>query len=582
MKGINELNVSEYIVEYFVNKGINHIFGYQGTMIAYLIDAIYKNTAIENHCCYNEQAAAFAAVGYAKASDNVGVAYATSGPGALNLISGVADAFYDSTPTIFITGQLNTNEYTNIQGLRQQGFQETNIVEIFKPITKYCIQIAEANRICEELDKAWCIANSGRKGPVLLDIPMNIQRAEIEENKEPQYEYIKDSVFESVIPARHITTAISMSERPIFLVGNGLDNSIKGRNQIKRLAEKFDIPVISSMLGKSLFSEEDPHYLGFIGAAYGHRGANIIAFQKADLIISLGCSMCRRQTGGNTEKFAPNAKIIRIDIDEIELDRKVHQEEISFVSDANEVIKVLLEMEVDRKFSKWLYTCNRIVGITMEFENECIERNPNKYVDVISDIVPPNSIVVSDVGQHQVWVAQSFKVSGNNSIIFSGGHGAMGFALPAAIGAYYATGEKVIVISGDGAIQMNIQEFQWIYREQIPLTICIMNNSSLGLIRQQQDDFFDCHHFGSTEEGGYSAPDFVSVANAYGIESVHIRSMQELNEYHHLFCDMEKPVLLEIEISDNSKAYPKTYFGESMDNQRPYMPQSILDEIYNM
>lgn len=576
------MNVSEYITQFIVSKDIKHIFGYQGTMIAYLIDAIYKNPNIENHSCYNEQAAAFAAVGYAKSSNKTGVAYATSGPGALNLVSGVADAYYDSVPTLFITGQLNTNEYTDVPELRQQGFQETDVIGIFSPITKYCIQIKSANEIAFCLEKAWYIANHGRKGPVLLDIPMNIQRTVINTDQLIHFTPEKNIITDYDLIADEIITAIKNSKRPIFLFGNGIDKSKAGKDLLNAFINEMGIPVITSILGKNLISYDNEYYLGFLGAAYGQRVANIVAYRKADLIISFGCSMNRRQTGGNSEKFAKNAKIIRIDIDPVELKRKVHADEKSFCVDANKVINEILSRSFSFDFSEWKSVCEQIKKVTNDFESTLEERKPNKLIELLSQIVPENSISVSDVGQHQMWMAQSFDISKNKQVIFSGGHGAMGFALPAGIGSYYSTNEKLFVIAGDGAFQMNIQELQWVKRENIPLTMIVLNNSSLGLIRQQQDDFFDGNRFASTIEGGYTAPDFYKIGNAYGIKSYRVDSFEELLKYKSEIIQKDYPVLFEIMIDTESKAYPKTYFGEKMDNQRPYMDSLILEELYRM
>lgn len=577
------MNVSEYIVHFLKEKGVKDFFGYQGTMIAYFVDAICKDSEVKNHTCYNEQGAAFAACGFAKATGKCAVAYATSGPGALNLISGIADAYYDSVPTIFITGQLNTIEYTEIKELRQQGFQQTNVVDITKPITKYSTIITEAESIYVELEKAWDIANSGRKGPVVLDIPMNIQKSEMKYIKTHVFNNIKNNVdtksFDEI--CKDIINQIEKSERPILLLGNGISKGEEIRNVISTLVNKFNIPVITSMLGRDILPTNHPMNFGYIGAAYGHRYANLITYKKADLIVSMGCSLCRRQTGQMTDKFAESSTIIRIDIDPIELKRKVHKNDKIYLADVNAVIMKLLDYTLQKKFSDWIRICQLIKDTTEEFDAHCEERYPNNIMDAIGSIIPSSSIVVSDVGQHQIWVAQSLKLSMGQKLLFSGGHGAMGFALPAAIGAYYGSNRRTICISGDGAFQMNLQELQWVVRENIPVLIFVMNNSSLGLICQQQEDFFHKKYYGSIEEGGYTSPDFSRIAEGYGIEAYKVVSINEILQLKEHIMD-KKPILIEVVMPLFSKAYPKTYYGQEMYNQKPYMPVRTMEYLLSL
>jgi len=577
------MNVSEYIVDFLANKGVKHCFGYQGTMIAYFVDAVCKNNKIENHSCYHEQGAAFAACGYAKLSGELAVAYATSGPGALNLVSGIADAYYDSAPVLFLTGQLNTTEYTKISTLRQQGFQETDIVNIVKPITKYASFVSSPDRIAYELEKAVNLALEGRKGPVLLDIPMNVQRSNIYLQEMAHFcPQTIDSCCDIADVSDKCICALSHSERPLFLYGNGIGKDVQSRKQAVELAVKWKIPAVTSLLGRDIFEGNHIHNMGFIGSAYGHRCANIIACDRADLIISFGCSLCRRQTG-NIKEFAKNAKIIRIDIDPEELKRKVHEDECSFLCDANAVISEMLQKieisEEKNRFEEWLKTCQNIKSRTQAFDKLCTERKPNTFIETLSENCPDDFLIVSDVGQHQMWTAQSFMTSADQRILFSGGHGAMGFALPASIGAYYAAEKRVLCISGDGSFQMNIQELQWIVREKLPIAVLILNNHSLGLIRQQQDDLFDGNYFGAVPSRGYLAPSFCRIAQGYGIENIYVKRLDEIAKIREKLLHLKSPILIEVLIDADSKAVPKTYFGEKMTNQRPYMSQDIWTQI---
>lgn len=571
---------SDYIVEFFERKGIKHFFGYQGTMIAHLVDSIYRNKNVNNHCCYNEQGAGFAAVGSAKATGDLAVAYATSGPGAANLISAIADAYYDSAPVIFITGQLNTYEYLNIDGIRQNGFQEMDVISSVKAITKYCAKVEKIDDLRFILEKSYYTATEGRPGPVVIDLPMDMQRQEVEPEKLKQFvpELRLENDNSNTI-AKVIVKALKESKAPVLLLGNGLRNDSGACDTIIDIAKNCNIPVITSMLGRDLLAYDDGINMGHLGGGYGHRYANIIIDKKADLIISLGCSMCKRQTAMKTEEFAKNAKIIRVDIDSKELERKVHESEQSYLADCRKVIDAIEKYKSEIPvFESWLEKCKKIRKMLELFDDGCAERKPNKFVEEISRNIDDNTIICCDVGQHQVWTSQSFLLKKNQKLLFSGGHGAMGFALPAAIGASIAEGKRAVAICGDGAMQMNIQELQWVFREQLPVSVVVLNNSSLGLIQQQQDDIFDGVYAGSLDSGGYLAPDFHRIGKAYGIDSVQVTSIDDLSKALKQ-ADMNKPFLAEVILDPKSRAYPKTFFGERMYNQRPYIPDGLMEEI---
>lgn len=580
------MKLSDYIIEYFYNVGITDYFGYQGTMIAHFVDSIGKDDRVNNHVCYNEQGAALAAVGYAKVSDKRVCAYSTSGPGATNLITGIADAYYDSVPVIFISGQLNTYEYSNIRTLRQQGFQETNIVDMVKPITKYAVQINKPSEIAYELEKAIYIANNGRPGPVLLDIPMDIQRSEIEVEKlkhfnEKQYDNIDYSFI-----AKNIIKNIQDSKRPILVLGNGIRKNGKEYENVKKLISLIKIPILYSMLAKSLISDDNRYNFGFMGTAYGQRYSNIIGCKKADLIVSLGCRMNGRTIGLKRKEFNPKAKIIRVDVDDNELNFKIHDDDLNYKCDVNELIEnmnQILENSFKIKEKKeWLNVCDIIKEKLKDVDKNIPEYLPNKYVEILNCFTDETTNVFADVGQNQIWAAHSIKVKDNQKLVFSGGLGAMGFALPASIGGCIANNKKkTFVIVGDGGLQMNIQELQTLKVEKLPITIFVFNNDSLGLIHQQQCDFFDNKFFGACKEGGYNAPNFKAIAQAYGIESYEVDDVMQLNNILKTY-NSAKPTLIEIKLPVGTKAYPKTNFGHEMINQRPELDKNMLNELLNL
>lgn len=596
------MKVTDYIVEFLQRKGIHDFFGYQGTMIAHLVDSIEKNPNTRSHSSYNEQGASFAACGYAQAGEKCACAYATSGPGAANLISGIADAYFDSLPVIFLTGQLNTYEYSGIPGLRQQGFQEIDIVAMTRPVTKYAVQIREDEDIVKELNKAWHIANTGRKGPVLIDLPMNIQRGDV---KNPVYEMsLEEMGLEAAKPenvnpeeteaasvfadaadcAAAIRDALQEAKRPVIMLGHGVSDKAV-REELFDLARQWKIPVITSVLEMSALSWDDPLNFGCIGGAYGHRYANMIANAKSDLLICLGISLCTRQIGTKVHEFAKGAKIIRADIDQYNLQRNIHEDgtnELKFCVDAADVIHILAGWTGNLDFTEWLSVCTDIRSSLRAVDDAIPERYPNRMIADLSDLLADTSAVAIDVGQHMVWSYQSFHNQKNQKLLFSGGHGAMGYALPAAIGAHYATGKPVACICGDGAFQMNIQELEWVKRENLPITMIVMNNHALGMIRHLQRDYFEQVYADTAEGTGFSSCNFAEVARAYGLTSTCMEADAVKDNAAGFFCGTIAPRLLEILLEPGTYAYPKTCLGEPIHNQQPYIPKEIYNRLMSL
>ena len=591
------MKLSDYVVAFLQKKGIRHFFGYQGTMIAHLVDSIERNPDTENHSSYNEQGAAFAACGYAQAKEECACAYATSGPGAVNLLSGVADAYYDSLPVIFLTGQLNTYEYSGIKGLRQQGFQEADIVAMAKPITKYAVQIRDAEDIVTELNKAYHIATTGRRGPVLIDLPMNIQRGEVE-NPVYDMEFEEDvcgvEMEEAVETAsahilhgtdeavRAICDELEQAKRPVIMLGHGVDSAVSQQKLI-RFARSRQIPIITSVLAKSVLAYDDPQNFGCIGGAYGHRYANMIANAKSDLLLCFGISLCTRQIGTKVNEFAKGAKIIRVDLDPYNLQRNIHENgenEIKILAETGTLIQALDKVPCREQegISDWMVVCSEIRENLQAVDDALPERYPNRMIGELSDMLKDTGAIAVDVGQHMVWSYQSFKNREGQKLLFSGGHGAMGYALPAAIGAYYATGKPTACICGDGAFQMNIQELEWVKRENLPVKIMVMNNEALGMIRHLQRDYFDCLFAGTTDGCGFASCDFSKVAAAYGIPSCRMHC-EDVKEEAPQFMEGQGPKLLEVMLEHGTFAYPKTCLGEPIHNQQPYAPKSVYDHL---
>lgn len=571
------MKVSDYIVEFLINKNITDVFGYPGGMVTHLMDSFGKyKEKISAHVNYHEQGAAFAACGYAQVSHKPGVAYATSGPGATNLITGIANSYFDSIPCIFITGQVNTYESKDSLLVRQRGFQETDIVQIVKPITKYAVQITNETDIKYELEKAFYICLEGRPGPVLLDIPMNIQRQEIEISKLEKYK--TPTLNSDTLSTKYdvIIEELEKSERPCLIVGAGIKNSGVVKD-LRKLAISLDIPIVSSMIATDVMQKDYKNYYGFIGA-YGHRAANFIV-AKSDLLISIGSRLDVRQTGVNKDNFAPNAKLIRVDVDKNEMTNQIKNDEIQIVEQltAENINRLMKKINFNLKkdFSNWKKVCNEI---RLKLEGFDKDATTNIIRD-ISRHISDNVVITTDVGQNQVWIPQAFEFKENQLALFSGGHGAMGYSLPAAIGAYYASRKPVICFSGDGGIQMNIQELQFIAREKLPIKIIILNNSSLGMIRHFQEMYFDSNYIQTVEYGGYSVPDFGKIANAYSIHYNKIHDIKELNENILLNDDS---AIIEIVLNGNTYVFPKLSMGRPCQDQDPLIERNLYDYLMSI
>lgn len=565
------MKVSDYIVEFLIEKEIKDVFGYPGGMVTHLMDSFAKyDGRIKAHVCYHEQAAAFSACAYAQVSGKTGVAYATSGPGATNLITGICNAYFDSEPVIFITGQVNTQELGDGLPIRQRGFQETNIVKMVEEVTKYSVQVNKAEKIKYYLEKAYYIANEGRKGPVLLDIPMNIQNTDIDVNVLEDFQ-IEDSRNDNIFLNDELLKMLLGAKRPCIIAGAGLkDDSVK--ECFNRLITKLKIPVVTSMIAVDILASDNPYNYGFIGA-YGSRIANFVV-AKSDLIISLGARLDIRQVGKNRENFAPNAKIIRVDIDPNELAYKIREDEIDICTDALNVIRFLDENCRDSNdlYYEWVKVCNTIRDYLRYNDYQRV----NYLIQKLSKDVPVDTIITTDVGQNQVWAAQSFQINSSQKMLFSGGHGAMGYAIPAAIGAHFATSKQVVALCGDGGFQMNMQELQMISNEKLPIQIIVFNNHALGMIRHFQEMYFQKKYTQTIEGSGYSVPNLKKLARAFNMKYVLVG--KNYNSLKEVFCD-NKPTIIEVDISEPTYVFPKLRFGKPNQDQEPLLDRDMYKEL---
>ena len=561
------MKVTQYIARFLKDKGIHTVFELQGGMITRIIDALNQEGGIDIVSMHHEQAAAMAADAYGRIKNKPGVALATSGPGATNLLTGIGNCFFDSVPAIFITGQVNTNEQKGDKSTRQIGFQETDIVAMAEAITKKAYAIKTKDEIPNVFEEAYQIAMSGRPGPVLIDIPMNIQNQEIE-----------DALVEKPFLEKNLTTCddfinkyintLKVSKKPLLLIGRGI-RAAQASELFKKFIAKFQIPVVTSLLGVDVLPYTHPLRVGFIGT-YGNRWANY-ALGSSDVLLVLGSRIDLRQTGADIEAFKQGKQIFHVDIDSAELNNRftdtitLNTDLVTFFEEVQKIdysyclpIDWNAEIKEKREAYNDILELKNVKGI-----------NPNRFMHQLSKISFKAKGFTTDVGNNQMWSAQSLELNGDQLFLSSGGMGAMGYSLPAAIGASIALNKQPMVcISGDGGFQINIQELETVKRNNLPIKIVILNNHCLGMIRQFQDSYFESRY--QSTVWGYSAPDFTAIARAYGIDSFSIEKEEDINiGLNRMWEDANAPFLLNVNINIHTNVYPKMLFGSPLTEMEP-------------
>jgi acetolactate synthase-1/2/3 large subunit len=561
---------SEYISRFLEQQGVRTVFELSGGMITHMLDSISRRGKIRIVSVHHEQAAAFAADAVGRLTGIPGVAMATSGPGATNLLTGIGSCYFDSSPAVFITGQVNRHEQKGDRAIRQLGFQETDIVSMARPITKAAWLVQRPEDLPELLHEAFTLAVSGRPGPVLIDIPMDIQRAEVEFPLElPAANHKPDAVVNPT-DCDALLHALRNAKRPLILAGGGVRSR---RELLRAFAHVVQTPVVKTLLGIDTIPYDDSLHVGMIGS-YGNRWANL-AMGRSDLLLVLGSRLDVRQTGSQTAAFREGRTIFHVDCDAGEMNNRV-TECYAIHSDLGPFLEAVLARAKDtapwQPRTEWLDEIQSLRAQwpdTRELEGTP-GINPNSFMHVLSKAFSDASSYIVDVGQHQMWAAQSIEIGQNQRFLTSGGMGSMGFALPAALGAAMVNSkDPVIVIAGDGAFQCNIQELQTVVRNKLPLKIVVMDNACHGMVRQFQESYFEGHY--QSTLWGYSAPDFARVAAAYGLDARTLADPDDMaGAVQWLRSTNAGPALLHVKIDTYANAYPKVAFGCPVTEMEPF------------
>ena len=548
-----KLSGSDIIVRTLIEQGTDVVFGYPGGQVINIYDSLYKYQGELKHVLTaHEQGASHAADGYARATGKVGVCIATSGPGATNLVTGIATAYIDSVPLVAITG----NVPTTIIGT--DGFQEIDITGVTLPITKHNFFVGSIDKLADTIREAFRLAKSGRPGPVLIDVPKDVQVAQWE--YEPQEAVAAEESFPAKdIRIQQAADCINASQRPFLYFGGGLITS-DAQDELLQIAERIDAPIGCSMMGISGVPTDYPRFLGMQGM-HGHYACST-AMHHADCIIALGCRFNDRVTGDRA-KFAVGAKIVHIDIDGAELGKTVTPAH-GLRGDVKKTLQKLLPLLKEAKHPQWQETINRFLEEEQQGMDSREGMTPRNVIGLLNQHLNENTPVATDVGQHQMWAAQYLNLKNTRRFISSGGLGTMGFGMGAAMGAALGTKERSVLVTGDGSFGMNLNELATAVVNRIPLVILLLNNGVLGMVRQWQTLFFDKHYSNTTLSDRQT--DFVKLAQAFGAQASRALTLEELEDALTKAFACDGPYLIDCAIDKDEFVLPMLPPGGSMDD----------------
>lgn len=542
-----KLKGAQVILQCLKEQGTDIIFGYPGGTVLPIYDALYSMQEITHIITAHEQGATHAADGYARSTGKVGVVIATSGPGATNTVTGIATACRDSVPLVVITGQVSQKL------LRKDSFQEVDFVSITKSITKKNYLVTDPRDLATVISEAFAIAKSGRPGPVVIDVPKDVQEAfvdyEMNESEETALDNENNDVTWDEVSFNKAVELINNSTRPVIYAGGGVVIS-ESHEELKHFAEKINSPVTCSLMGIGAFPGNHENYMGMIGM-HGTHCSNYAA-NKCDLLIAVGARFSDRVIS-KVDTFAPNAQLIHIDIDPREIGKNINTT-VPIVGDAKKVLTALIEKVAKKENNLWMQQIHKWKKHKCSIQEGKYSLNPKDIIEKLQDLTEGNCIITTEVGQHQIWTAQYFKFSKPRTLVTSGGLGTMGFGLGAAIGASFGNpGTKVINIAGDGSFKMNSTELATIAKYKVPIIQLILNNHTLGMVYQWQDLFYQ-GRFSHTKFG--NEVDFVKLGEAYGIRTMRITENNEIESTLKKALSLNEPVIIECSIDSDTKVFP--------------------------
>jgi len=581
------MKLSDYVAECIAGLGIQHVFLISGGAAAHLVDSVSRHPKLTHICPQHEQQGGAAADTYARIREGMGAMITTSGPGATNLITSVCNSFFDSIPCLFISGQVATFRIRPTAALRQKGFQETDVVSIFKSVTNYAVQIREARQIRYEMEKAIYLATHGRPGPVLVDIPDDLQREDIDPSTLPRFTPPIQKKLSLKSAAQRIHDLIQKSQRPMLIYGAGVRISGAAEEAI-RFARAYHLPLLLTWGGMDLLPAQDPLNMGGVGVC-GPRAGNFAA-QQADLVIGMGTRLSQMITGGKQELFAPLAKKVMVDIDLAELEKfsssglHLDVKVCAPLSDFFAAASDYTPPDTDR-FVSWRKQITQwrkeyLICPPHYFEEK---GSVNSYVFIheLSKHSKKGDIILTDAGGNLSWTMQGIAVKADQRVLSAWNHSPMGYSLPAAVGAALAKKRRVICIIGDGGLMMCLSELATIVRYKLPITIFVFNNHGHGIQKQTLDTWMGGRYTAVDEKTGLSFPDFCAVAKSFGIPAVTIKDHRQLKQKLGPILQHKGYQLCNVEITPNQKIIPMLKFGAGLEDLDPKLPTEELARIMN-
>lgn len=584
--------VADYIIRKLTEENIKHIFLITGRGILYLTDAVAKNNNINAVSTYHEQGASYAAMAYAAATEGMGACLVSTGCAATNAVTAALCAWQDNLPVVFISGQNMLNEttrYTNVP-IRTYGSQEADIIKIVESITKYAQMITRPEDVVYEMEKAVFLANHGRKGPVWLDVPLDIQNARIDTDSLKHHEALSEEPEISNEDLKYVAESLQNAKRPVIFIGGGVRSAGAGL-ELRNFVEENKIPVVFSTSAADIYGSANQLSIGAVGSLGGSRAGNFTV-QNADLVLAIGTKLCA-QSVGNYEEFAREARIIAIDIDEYEHTKKGVTIDKIIYGDAKTFIQQLSKQKISIQCTEWVDKClgwKQLFDIKNEdFIKEALD---NKIIDLyyfadaLKDVLEKDTVVITDAGFEELIVPSAVKYGQEQKCLFPAAQGAMGYAIPAIIGAYYAGKNSIVTVVGDGSFMMNMQELQLIGANKIPAKIFVINNNMYAVIRKRQRDLFRTRTIGNDPSDGVSEPDFERIANSFNIDYMKIADSTELEQGLKETMKKSGPCICEVFCSVDQK-YLHTSFAindkrrlvrRPLEDLSPFIDREVLKE----
>lgn len=575
------MKLSDYVADFLASQGIRHAFIISGGASIHLLHSVAQHGGIEHVCPHHEQAAAMAADGYARTTGGLGCAIGTSGPGAMNMITGIAGAWFDSVPCLFITGQVTTFRMKGDTGVRQLGFQETEIVPMVQPITKYAVQVREARQIRYELEKAVHIARTGRPGPVVVDIPDDLQRSSIDVQDLPGF--VPPATEIPRPQAAEIDRVLALlrgARRPVLVLGWGV--RLAGAvDKARELIDRLGIPVLTSWGARDIVEATNRYSAGTFGT-HGSRCGNFTV-QNADLVIAIGARLSTRETGSPLASWAREAHVVVVDIDDAELrkfprfgkplDASIQADAAAFIDAMLARANELATYDLADWHGRVAFWRSRYpVGGSATPADDGID--PYAFVDRLSEVVPVGEHVFVDTGCSIAWIMQGFRVARGQRLFHDFNNTAMGWALPAAIGGSFALGRKpVTCVTGDGSLMMNLQELATVQRHRLPVRLLVVNNGGYSMVQQTQEQWLGGEHVGTSYAGGLAFPDFAALAPAFDLPHVVIETDRDLRAGLAKAFAADGPILVDIRVPSSRRVVPQSRFGYPIEDSEPLLPR---------